>query len=167
MGKPKDKPTVAIETLRPYVKRAMEDPELRDDLLAAFVTARSLYEQIGKKDGVKAKAKKATDKDFQEDIQDLVTELTTASDRLQGKSPKKSHRMRNRVVLLTGVTLGVLYNPWTGPATREWIMDQVAGGNGDGFKEFSDAVEAEAAAVGDTISDTAGKAKDAAADATG
>ena len=162
MGKSKDKPTVAVETLKPYVKRAMEDPDLRDDLVAAFVTARSLYEQIGKKDGVKAKAKRATDKDFQEDLQDLVTELTAASDRIQGKSPKKGHKTRNRVILLTGVTLGVLYNPWTGPATREWIMDQVSGGNGDGFKEFTDAVEADAAAMGDAASDAAAKAKDAA-----
>lgn len=153
MSKSKDKPTAAVETLRPYVKRAMEDPELRDDLVAAFVTARSLYEQIGKKDGVKAKAKRVSDKDFQEDLQDLVAELTTATDRLQGKSPKTGHKMRNRVILLTGVTLGVLYNPWTGQATREWIMDQVAGGNGDGFKEFSDAVDAEAAAVGDSVAD--------------
>jgi hypothetical protein len=147
--KTKDKPTIAADALRPYVRRAMEDPELRDDLLAAFVTARSLYEQIGKGRGVKAKAKRVSDKDFQEDIQDLVAELTTASDRLQGKSPKKGHKVRNRVVLLTGVTLGVLYNPWTGQATREWIMEQVAGGNGDGLKQFSDAVEAEASAPGD------------------
>jgi hypothetical protein len=147
MSKTKDKPTAAVEALRPYVKRAMEDPELRDDLLAAFVTARGLYEQLGKRQGVKAKAKRVSDKDFQEDIQDLVAELTTATDRLQGKS-KKGHKMRNRVILLTGVTLGVLYNPWTGPATREWIMEQVSGGNGD-LKEFSEAVEAEAAAVAD------------------
>jgi hypothetical protein len=165
MGKSKDKPTVAIETLRPYVKRAMEDPELRDDLVAAFATARSIYEQIGKKDGMKAKAKRVSDKDFQEDIQDLVAELTTASERLQGKATK-SHKTRNRVILLTGVTLGVLYNPWTGQATRGWIMDQVAGGNGDGFKEFSDAVEADASAVADTATDTATKAKDAVEDAT-
>jgi hypothetical protein len=143
MGKTKDKPTASVEALRPYVKRAMEDPELRQDLLAAFVTARSLYEQIGKRDGVKAKAQKLSDKDFQEDLQGLVEELTTATERMQGKSPKKTHKMRNRVVLLTGVTIGVLYNPWTGPATREWIMDQVAGGNGDGLQEFSEVLEAE------------------------
>jgi hypothetical protein len=169
MGKSKDKPTAAMDTLRPYVKRAMEDPELRDDLVAAFVTARSLYTQLGKKEGVKAKAQRATEKDFQEDLQDLVAELTTASERIQGKSPKKGHKTRNRVILLTGVTLGVLYNPWTGPATREWIMDQVAGGNGNGFKEFSDAVEADAAAAGDTIADStsaaADKTKDAASSA--
>jgi hypothetical protein len=164
MGKSKDKPTATIETLRPYVKRAMEDPELRDDLVAAFITARSLYSQIGKREGVKAKAQRATDKDFQEDLQGLVAELTTATDRLQGKAPKKAHKARNRVMLLTGMTLGVLYNPWTGPATREWIMEQVAGGNGDGFKEFSDAVEADAASMTDTLADTTASAADKASD---
>ncbi len=144
MGKTKDKPTASVEALRPYVKRAMEDPELRQDLLAAFVTARSLYEQIGKRDGMKAKAQKISDKDFQRDIQDLVEDLTTATERIQGKAEKKSHKARNRVILLTGVTLGVLYNPWTGSATREWIMDQVSGGNGDGLQEFSEVLEAEA-----------------------
>jgi hypothetical protein len=142
MSKTKDKPTVAVETLRPYVKRAMEDPELRDDLLAAFVTARSLYGQIGKKSGVKAKAQKISDKDVQEDLQDLVATLTTATERIQGKAQKKSHKMR-RIFLLTGVTLGVLYNPWTGQATRDWIMSQVAGSNGADLEEFSEALEAE------------------------
>jgi hypothetical protein len=121
----------------------MEDPDLREDLLAAFVTARSLYGQLGKGSGVKAKAQRISNKDFQEDLQDLVAELTTATERIQGKSPKKSHKARNRVILLTGMTLGVLYNPWTGPATREWIMEQVAGGNGDGLQEFTEVLEAE------------------------
>lgn len=144
MGKTKDKPTVAIETLRPYVKRAVEDPELREDLLAAFVTARGLYEQLGKGSGVKAKARRVSDKDFQEDIQDLVAELSDAAERLQGKGPKKGHKTRNRVILLTGVTLGVLYNPWTGPATREWLMERIAGENGDGLEGFTQAVDADA-----------------------
>jgi hypothetical protein len=143
MGKTKDRPAVAVETLRPYVKRAIEDPELRDDLLSAFVAARSLYGQLGKSQGVKAKAQAISDKDFQRDLQDLVDELSTASERIQGKPRKKGHKVRNRVIFLTGVTLGVLYNPWTGPATREWIMDQVAGDNGSGLEEFAEVLEAE------------------------
>jgi hypothetical protein len=57
--------------------------------------------------------------------------------------------MRNRVFLLTGVTLGVLYNPWTGEATREWIMERIAG-DGEGLEEFEAelAAEAEEAAGG-------------------
>jgi hypothetical protein len=143
MGKTKDKPTLAVETLRPYVKRAMEDPELREDLIAAFVTARGLYEQLGKRSGVKAKAQKVSEKDFQEDLRDLVDDLTTATERIQGKAQKKGHKVRNRVILLTGVTLGVLYNPWTGPQTREWIMERVAGGNGDGFEELAETLSEE------------------------
>jgi hypothetical protein len=149
MAKTKEKPIVAAEALRPYVQRAMTDPELRDDLIAAFATARALYGQLAKGKGVKARAEKVSDKDFQKQLQGLVAELTDATGRLQGKAEKKSHKLRNRVFLLTGVTLGVLYNPWTGEATRDWIMNRVAGGDGAGIDELEqlDAdLEAEAAA---------------------
>lgn len=146
MAKTKERPAVAAEALRPYVKRAMQDPELRDDLVAAFVAARSLYGQLAKGRGVKGKAETVSDKDFQKELQGLVTELSDATDRLQGKGAKRKNRKaRNRVILLTGVTLGVLYNPWTGAATREWIMNRVAGENGDGLEELADELEAEMA----------------------
>ena len=154
MAKTKVKPALTTETLRPYVQRAMTDPELRDDLLAAFVAARGLYGQLAKGRGVKGKAVKASDKGFQKELQGLVVELTDASDRLQGKGAKKrkkSRKARNRVILLTGVTLGVLYNPWTGASTREWVMDRVAGGDGEGLDELEaelEAAEAEAAKAG-------------------
>ena len=135
MARTKDKSQLAVETLGPYVKRAMEDPELRDDLLAAFVAARSLYGQFAKGSGVKGKAGKVTEKDFQKQLQELVGEVSEATDRLQGKA-KKGHKSRNRVILLTGVTLGVLYNPWTGDSTREWIMNRVAGGDGNGVDDL-------------------------------
>jgi hypothetical protein len=158
MAKTKDKTAVTVDALRPYVKRAMEDPELRDDLLAAFVAARSLYGQISKGQGVKGKAEKISDKDFQKQLQSLVSEVTEASDRLKGEKDK-SHKTRNRVILLTGVTLGVLYNPWTGAATREWIMERIAGGNGDGFEEFAETMSAEAEQVEDAV--TAGNSSEA------
>ena len=135
MAKTKDKSQVAVDVLAPYVKRAMEDPELREDLLAAFVAARSLYGQLSKSSGVKAKAGKVTEKDFQKHLQQLVDDLSDASDRMQGKA-KRGHKARNRIVLLTGVTLGVLYNPWTGDATREWIMTRIAGENGNGLDDL-------------------------------
>ena len=144
MGKTKERPALTTDALRPYVQRAMTDPELRDDLLAAFVAARGLYGQLAKGRGVKGKAGKVSEKDFQKQLQGLVAELSDASDRIQGKAKRKSHKARNRVFLLTGVTLGVLYNPWTGESTREWIMERVAGGDGEG----PDELEAEAANVG-------------------
>lgn len=128
-------PALSTDALKPYVQRAMSDPELREDLLAAFVAARSLYGQMAKSRGVKGKAEKVSDKAFQKQLQVLVDDLSEASEKLQGKA-KKSHKARNRVLLLTGVTLGVLYNPWTGEQTREWIMDRIAGSDGAGFEEF-------------------------------
>jgi hypothetical protein len=141
MAKTKEKPILSAETLRPYVQRAITDPALRDDLVAAFVAARGLYGQVAKGHGVKGKASVVSEKDFQKQLQGLVSELTTASERLQEKAKRKSHRARNRVLLFTGVTLGLLYNPWTGAATREWLMNRIAGGD-DGLDELEAELEA-------------------------
>jgi hypothetical protein len=139
-------PALSTDALKPYVQRAMTDPELREDLLAAFVAARSLYGQMAKQTGVKGKAEKVSDKGFQKDLQRLVDDLSEASEKLQGKAKKKSHKARNRVILLTGVTLGVLYNPWTGEQTREWIMTRIAGEDGGGLEELEAELEAQAEA---------------------
>ena len=146
MAKTKTSPALTTEALKPYVQRAMTDPELREDLLAAFVAARSIYGQMAKGRGIKGKAEKVSEKDFQKQLQHLVDDLSEASDKLKGKAKKKGHKTRNRIVLLTGVTLGVLYNPWTGQATRDWIMEQVAGENGAGLEEFEAELAAEAEA---------------------
>ena len=150
MAKTKTSPALSSEALKPYVQRAMTDPELREDLLAAFVAARSIYGQMAKGRGIKGKAEKVSEKDFQKQLQHLVDDLSEASDKLKGKAKKKGHKTRNRIILLTGVTLGVLYNPWTGQSTRDWIMEQVAGGDGAGLEELEAelAAEADAAAAG-------------------
>lgn len=157
MAKTKEKPVVAADMLRPYVQRAMTDPELREDLLAAFATARTLYGQLSKGKGMKGVAGAVSDKDFQKDIQGLVEGLTDASERLQGKGDKKkkkkTHKLR-RVMLLTIVTLGVLYNPWTGQATRDWIMGKVAGGDGAGIEDL-EALQADLAADAEAAAEAA------------
>ncbi len=155
MAKTKASSAGSVDALKPYVQRAMTDPELREDLLAAFVAARGLYGQMAQGRGVKGTAEKVSEKDFQTQLQSLVDDLSEASDKLQGKAQKKSHRMRNRVLLLTGVTLGVLYNPWTGESTREWIMERIAGGDGDGLEELEAELSAQAESLGDNGSEPA------------
>jgi len=157
MPKTKEKSLMTAAALTPYVQRAMTDPELRDDLIAAFATAKTLYGQLAKGKSVKDRAGKMSDKRFQKDLQELVSELSVASEKLQGKAKKKGHKARNRVILLTGVTLGVLYNPWTGGQTREWIMDRVAGGNGTGIddlEQFQAQIDAEAEQVAEAVTDS-------------
>jgi hypothetical protein len=141
-------PALSTDALKPYVQRAMTDPELREDLLAAFVAARSLYGQMAKGRGMKGKAEKVSEKDFQKQLQALVDDLSDATDKIQGKAKRKSHKARNRVLLLTGVTLGVLYNPWTGESTREWIMNRIAGEDGSGLEEFESELQAAEADAG-------------------
>lgn len=139
-------PALSTDALKPYVQRAMTDPELREDLLAAFVAARSIYSQMAKGRGIKGKAEKVSDKDFQKQLQGLVDDLSEASDKLKGAPKKKGHKTRNRIILLTGVTIGVLYNPWTGQATRDWIMAQMSGSDGEGLEELEAELAAEAEA---------------------
>jgi hypothetical protein len=147
MAKTKSSPALSTDALKPYVQRAMTDPELREDLLAAFVAARGIYGQMAKGRGLKGKADKVSEKDFQKQLQALVSDLSEASDKLKGKSAKKGHKTRNRVILLTGVTLGVLYNPWTGQSTRDWIMEQVGSSNGSDLEELEAELSAEADAA--------------------
>jgi hypothetical protein len=147
MAKTKTNPALSTDALKPYVQRAMTDPELREDLLAAFVAARGIYGQMSEGRGLKGKAEKVSEKDFQKQLQHLVADLSEASDKLKGKSQKKSHKARNRVILLTGVTLGVLYNPWTGQSTRDWIMEQIAGSDDVSFDEFEAELNAQVDAV--------------------
>ena len=147
MAKTKTSPALSTDALKPYVQRAMTDPDLREDLLAAFVAARSIYGQMAKGRGIKGKAEKVSEKDFQKQLQHLVDDLSEASDKLKGKPKKKGHKTRNRIILLTGVTLGVLYNPWTGQSTRDWIMDQMSGSNGDALEQLEAEIGVEADAV--------------------
>ena len=45
------------------------------------------------------------------------------------------------------MTLGVLYNPWTGQSTRDWIMGQISGSDEVAFEEFEAELDAQADAV--------------------
>ena len=82
MAKTKTSPALTTDALKPYVQRAMTDPELREDLLAAFVAAREIYGQMAKGRGLKGKAETVSEKDFQKQLQSLVGDLSEASDKL-------------------------------------------------------------------------------------
>jgi hypothetical protein len=70
----------------------------------------------------------ATDKDIQNELKSVVAELREAAERVQGK---KDHGGRNGTLLFVGIVLGALFNPITGPQTREWISNRLFGGDDD------------------------------------
>jgi hypothetical protein len=111
------------------VERAIKDEELRENVRNAFESAREVYnELIGGRGVVAMGSRIASDKEMQESLKDAIDELRTASRRIQGK---EDHGARNTMLLLTGIVLGILFNPATGPATRRWLSDKLFGGSDD------------------------------------
>jgi hypothetical protein len=126
MAKTKDRLIDRADEMRPYVDRALHDEDLRDNLKEAFAAARDVYEELlGNRGAVGVAQRVATDKDIQDNLKRAVDELRAAADRVQGR---EDHSGRNTMLLLAGITAGILFNPMTGPATRKWLMDRIAGG---------------------------------------
>ena len=129
MAKTKDKVTDAAGTVKPYVERAIRDEELRDNIRSAYESARSVYNELmGGRGVVPLATRVATDKDIQDELRSAIADLRKAADRVQGK---EDHNARNSTLLLVGITLGILFNPITGPQTRKFIADRLLGGGDD------------------------------------
>ncbi|HKY25700.1 MAG TPA: hypothetical protein VJM07_11115 [Gaiella sp.] len=153
-----------FETLKPYLERALTDDEFRADLKDALGAARELYGPLSKGNGVSGSAKVlVTDKKAQEQIRRALEDLSSATSTLQGKkSKKKSHKGRN-ALLLAGVIAGALYNPWTGPQTRDKILDMIAGQDDlQPLDSFETAATDAGATIEDAAKDAAGKAEEVA-----
>jgi hypothetical protein len=127
MAKAKDR----IQDAKPYVKRALQDEELRENLRSAFASARDVYDELLGNRGMTGIATKvASDDDIQDQLRSAIQDLRKAADRIQGR---ESHKSRNSTLLLTGIVLGILFNPMTGPETRRWLKDRIFGEDEFGY----------------------------------
>ncbi|MEI7760908.1 MAG: hypothetical protein WCJ67_09080 [Thermoleophilia bacterium] len=117
-----------VEALKPYLDRALNDKEFRSDLREALSAAKQLYGPLAKdaRDGgaSKSASRLATDAKVQESLRKALEDFGRAAGTLKGR--KKSTKGRN-AMLLAGLIAGALYNPWSGPQTRDWLMEKVAG----------------------------------------
>jgi len=117
--------------VRPYVERALTDEELRENVKHAYQAAREIYDElIGGRNVTTVASKVVTDKDIQDNLRTAIEELRTAAKRVQGK---QQHGSRHSLLLFTGIALGVLFNPATGPATRKWLKDNLLGSDEPDF----------------------------------
>ena len=114
-----------VSDVRPYVERALKDEEVRDHVKSAFLAAKDVYtDLLGGRGAVAVAARAATDEDIHDKLRDALDELRTAADKVQAK---EDHTTRNIVLLLFGIVLGVLFNPFTGRKTRDWLKDKAFG----------------------------------------
>ncbi len=135
MAKLQDRARDRASDVKPYVERALKDERVREDVKSAIATAREIYDQLmGGRAMTSVAAKVATDKDIQQSLRDAIDDLRDAADRVQGKD---SHAARNSTLLLTGIALGILFNPVTGPGTRRWLQDKIFG-EGEEFEYRQD-----------------------------
>jgi hypothetical protein len=131
MAKTKDRLYDTADTMRPYVDRALHDDALHDNLKEAFSAARDVYaELLGNRNLTATAMRAATDKEIQDNLRKAAEELRTAASRIQGK---KDNSGRNTMLLLIGIAIGVLFNPMTGPQTREWLMQKITGESTDDY----------------------------------
>lgn len=122
-------------TAKPYVDRALNDEELRDHVKQAYAAAKTIYDELIAPRGVVTAAQRvAADQELQDTFRVAVAELREAAGRLQSSRPEK-HPGRG-ILLLIGVAVGLLFNPFTGPETRRWLKDKLFGGSDEfGFDD--------------------------------
>jgi hypothetical protein len=127
MAKTKDKVLNQAGNVKPYIERAVKDDDFRENVTTAFAAAKEVYDELIGNRGVTTVARRvASDSDIQENLKRALDELREAADRIQGK---KDRGGRNTALLLAGITLGILFNPATGPQTRKWLSDKFFGGS--------------------------------------
>jgi hypothetical protein len=105
----------------PYVRRIIEDEELRASVKEAFDAARHAYQRMSNGKGpVKALT---DDKKVQRDLRTAADNLKEASDRLKGKR-KKRHPFRKLLLIgIVGAVLAIALNE----GLRKAVLDRLFG----------------------------------------
>ncbi len=136
MTNTKERVAEATASARPYVERAIRDRELRQNVRNAYASGRAVYDQLVKRRGVGQVASHlASDRGLQDELRNAIEELRNAAARVQGvrrEASEPAHSGRNGLLLLTGIAIGVLFNPVTGPWLRRLLAKRLFGG-GNGF----------------------------------
>jgi hypothetical protein len=105
----------------PYVQRLIEDPDLRDNVRAAYDHALAAYRRMS--NGKPATKALMEDKKLQRELREASSSLRTAADQIRGKR-KRKHRIRRLVMLmLIGGALAMAFSE----GARKAVLDKLFG----------------------------------------
>jgi hypothetical protein len=115
------KPTQTVQELleHPYVKRALEDPEVRDNAKAAYESAQAAYERLRK---VGSPAAIFDDRKLQKELKTTGKSIATTREHLLDK-PRKRRRGRFLVLTLIGAALAIALSE----GLRNKVLDALFG----------------------------------------
>jgi hypothetical protein len=105
----------------PYVQRLIEDPDLRDNVLAAYGHARRAYRRMS--NGKPPAKALMEDKKLQRELREASSSLREAADQIRGKR-KRKHRGR-RIVML--VLIGGVLTLALSEGARKAVLDKLFG----------------------------------------
>jgi len=88
----------------PYVRRLLEDPDLREELVSAYESARNAYQRIESKGPAKA----FDDKKLQRELKHSAESLKSAADTLRDKPKRKGGLGKLLFLAFAGALLAVV-----------------------------------------------------------
>ncbi len=105
----------------PYVRRLIEDEELRESVREAFDAAKHAYQRMSNGKGpVKALAE---DKKVQRDLRTAAENLREASERFQGKRKQRHPFRKLLLIAIVGAVLAIALNE----DLRKAVLDRLFG----------------------------------------
>ncbi|HZS31037.1 MAG TPA: hypothetical protein VFA37_07255 [Gaiellaceae bacterium] len=140
MTSTKERVADAAANARPYVERALRDRELRQNVRNAYSSARSVYDELIGRHGVTDVATRlATDDSVRDELKKAIDELRAAAGRVQSVAKEESDESgrsgRNGLLLVLGITIGLLFNPLTGPPLRRWLGRKLFGKSSFAYRD--------------------------------
>ena len=126
-----------------YVRRLIEDDELRDNLRNAFVSARKAYGRVNGKGPAKA----LDDKKVQRELKDAASSLKDAADQLRGAKKRKGRKRRLLLVAIVGAGIALVASE----GLRKKVLDALFGAEEE-FEYTGTTTPSEPAASGEPVS---------------
>ena len=123
-SKSKAKASEAVEAARPYVKRIVEDEDLRDNLREVYESGRKAYERAA---ASKKPAELLDDKKLQNELRDASDALKAVTDAL--REPEKSRKcggggfFKLLLIAVIGAILALVFSE----GLRKALLDQLFG----------------------------------------